>query len=372
LKVVLKRQGAKVLHVVPGGSENKLLKNILNDPKHSSGVISLYGPDQNTADWCEEMGFHYLNLHLNAKNIFTKSLRILWQIYSVKPKLVFFHGFIPSFIGAILFPLCLMTTKIVPVRHHNLVHHLQSNRKAILVDRLVNNFSSHIVAVSNSVRQTMISEGCSPKKITVIHNAMTFENRNWESTRKPSCDSPRLLAIGRIDWQKNYYAILEMLQTLKLRYADVKLTVLGSGDPSLLLLLKEHAVKLQISKNIDWVGWEQDTFKRFGENDFLVHAALDEACPLVLIEGLILGIPIVSTQAGGSNDVLADFYEPCNTEKPIEFSNRICELWEDWNTTIANAALIRTLAKKEFNVPTLGKNYEDLVLKLAGGKSHAS
>jgi glycosyltransferase involved in cell wall biosynthesis len=218
----------------------------------------------------------------------------------------------------------------------------------------------------------MISEGCSPKKITVIHNAMTFENRNWESTRKPSCDSPRLLAIGRIDWQKNYYAILEMLQTLKLRYADVKLTVLGSGDPSLLLLLKEHAVKLQISKNIDWVGWEQDTFKRFGENDFLVHAALDEACPLVLIEGLILGIPIVSTQAGGSNDVLADFYEPCNTEKPIEFSNRICELWEDWNTTIANAALIRTLAKKEFNVPTLGKNYEDLVLKLAGGKSHAS
>jgi len=368
----LKRQGAKVLHVVPGGSENKLLKNILNDPKHSSGVISLYGPDQNTADWCEEMGFHYLNLHLNAKNIFTKFLRILWQIYSVKPKLVFFHGFIPSFIGAMLFPLCLMTTKIVPVRHHNLVHHLQSNRKAILVDKFVNNFSSHIVAVSNSVRQTMISEGCSPKKITVIHNAMTFENRNWESTRKPSCDSPRLLAIGRIDWQKNYYAILEMLQTLKLRYADVKLTVLGSGDPSLLLLLKEDAVKLQISKNIDWVGWEQDTFKRFGENDFLVHAALDEACPLVLIEGLILGIPIVSTQAGGSSDVLADFYEPCNTEKPIEFSNRICELWEDWNTTIANAALIRTLAKKEFNVPTLGKNYEDLVLKLAGGKSHAS
>jgi glycosyltransferase involved in cell wall biosynthesis len=213
----------------------------------------------------------------------------------------------------------------------------------------------------------MIEEGCCPNKITVITNAMSFEGRFWTTTKKKLDQSPRLLAIGRIDWEKNYFALLNMIAILKNDHPRVKLTILGAGDDALLAQLKQYCLHLNILENVEWAGWNASTFERFSESDILVHAALDEACPLVLIEGLILGIPIVSTQQGGSSDVLKNYYVPCNTADPIEFSNRISSLLLDWEKTVSYAASIRDAAKEEFNLYTLGRRYEDVVSNLING-----
>jgi len=370
LKVVLKRQRVEVMHVIPGGSENKLLKNILANPTFPSGVVSLNRSDHDMEEWCKKNQLLYFNLSIHSKNLVLNSLKMLRLILLIRPKVIFFHGFIPSLIGAIVYPVCGISIKIVPVRHHNLVHHLQRHRNAIYADKFINKLSSHIVAVSDSVKQAMIDEGCDPKKVTVVTNAMSFENKIWKSTKRKVAESPRLLAIGRIDWQKNYFSLLNMIAIFKHDYPAVKLTILGAGDKNLLIQLEQHCLMLNITKNVEWAGWDAATFERFSESDILVHAAVDEACPLVLIEGLILGIPIASTQEGGSKDVLKNYYLPFNTEDPVAFSNRISSLIKNWENSISYAASISNTAKEEFNILTLGQRYEDVVSNLIYGASH--
>jgi len=359
-------QESVIVHVIPGGSENRLLQNIISTATENLGVIALSSPDQFIEDWARSQKLSYwnLNLNLSLKNplrMIVAGIKMHQLLRKIKPTHVYFHSFIPSLLSTLIFYFrkdCVF----IPVRHHNIVHYILKKPIYIQLDRFIGCFSDAIVAVSNSVKDTMGAEKTRLSKVHVIFNAMKFER--YKRTRIFDGEAPKLLAIGRIDWQKNYPALIQMIFLVKQIYPGVKLEILGDGNPKLKADLKNQITRLDLDMNIEFLGWRENVSDYLAKADLFVHSALDEACPLVLLEALAAEIPIVSTGNGGCKDVLEGFYELVDTGNSRLFADAVVNALHKSVQLNARAKEIRILALHKFNVTKMSEEYVELTFKV--------
>ncbi len=92
----------------------------------------------------------------------------------IKPDVVHTHLFKAAFLGLPSAKLLGIKNRI-QTRHHSNESHLYYPH-AVKYDRLINRFSSHIIAISENVRQVLIQkENADPKKVILIHHGFDFE-----------------------------------------------------------------------------------------------------------------------------------------------------------------------------------------------------
>ena len=348
----------ETIHVVPGGQRNKLLEGILGNEFVKHGVVSIYAPDDDLSTFCRNRLIPFQNLGFIKKNSVRQALELYVFIRKVRPKSVYLHSFYPSAMGLVL---CFFQRKVipVPVRHHNQVFHLSRNRKGVYVDKVVNFVSPHIVAVSDSVKSTMIKEGCSAKKIHVIKNGMNTPARAYDQKSSPSDEFQlKILAIGRIDWQKNYETMLLVAAELKRRGLNFSLSILGTGGEAYSSKLFEMSKTLDLDGQVKWLGWQKSIEYWFSQSDIFLHTAVDEACPLVIIEALLYGIPIVTSEAGGSGEVISGFYTGCKGGDIDAFTEKIISTWGKIYEKEFSAQTFMPIAQKKFGADTMRREYE--------------
>lgn len=176
----------------------------------------------------------------------------------------------------------------------------------------------HIVAITEAMKKELLGEvGLKPASISVIYNPFDFENlRRLAAERAPVPSEPYIVYSARISGRKN--------QELLIR------AWLESGVPHKLVLVggttdeKEEAYLEYLKSLVGQLGGEgRVIFAGFQKNPYpwVKNAALfamsseSEGLPTVLIEALILGTPVVSTDCPtGPSEILtgplAEFLSP--------------------------------------------------------------
>jgi glycosyltransferase involved in cell wall biosynthesis len=117
----------------------------------------------------------------------------------------------------------------------------------------------------------------------------------------------RLLSVGRLEPEKAPHLLVELMQLLEERHGPDRfaLTVVGTGQ-------EEESVRraaARFGERIVFAGYVRhgdELFRLYRESDVLVHTALTEGVPQVLIEGQAVGIPIVATDVGGVGRAVGD------------------------------------------------------------------
>lgn len=352
------------IHVIPGDSTNKLVEEIVSSKTINYGVTEIYETNQTMRKHCKKLGIPFRSLGFNEKNISKQFVYLAYSIVKDNPKIIFLHSFYPSLLGiglVFLFP----RIKVVSVRHHNQVHILSKNRKGIFLDRIIARVTHTTVAVSSAVKDTMISQGCKPEKIVVIYNGIKSSQLVTNRVQNNSRNSRlRLLAAGRIDWQKNYETMLQVVVELNRLGVDFNLTILGSGDELYQSKLIEMTAKLNLYEKVNWLGWQPRVDEWFAESDIFLHTALDEACPLILIEALMIGIPIVSSNSGGSREVLSPQYLGCPSKDVASFVNQILLTWDNIVEFRTAAESYIPVAENKFGAERMRRAYELKTLEL--------
>jgi len=168
----------------------------------------------------------------------------------------------------------------------------------------------HIVAISKAMERELVQDcGIEPASITTIYNPFDFE-RIRALAQEPVADlptQPYILYVARMSGRKDQ-------ETLIRAYAEARL-------PHLLVLLggttsaKEEAYRKHIETLIAELGLGGRVLMpgfRANPYPWIRHAALfalssrSEGLPLVLVEALILGTPVVSTDCPtGPGEILA-------------------------------------------------------------------
>ncbi len=340
-----------ILHVVPSGAPNPLLLGTVRDV-NADFAIGAWGSEESDL-WqaCEDRGIPFIELGKSG-NVLQMAYALRCAIRLLKPDVVEAHTLRPSVCVATLATMMNTRPAMLAVRHHNLNHHLQRNRTAQWADRFVNSRADGVVAVSYAVRGTCIAEGLEPTRCHLALNGLNLErflNRRPTNLGFVRRAKFLLLAVGRLDWQKDYPTMLRCLADLRDRDIDVDLVVLGEGSTESSSSLTRLCSDLGLSDRVHWVGWQSDVAGWMHEADVLVHSAVDEAHPLVLIEVLASGLPLVATAAGGSREVVQPFYDLVPIGDSQALADAVHQTLIDLPAKLSYANSIRTQAAERFD-----------------------
>jgi len=340
-----------VLHVVPAASSNPLLIGMLDGVDGDFSVAAFGSGPTELGNDCSERGIPFRELgEMGSALSMANSIRRV--IKSLTPDVVEVHTFRPSVAAAVLAMSMPVRPGLVAVRHHNLNHYLQDSVLGRWGDRLVNAKVDGVVAVSFAVRDTCITEGLDPDRCHVALNGLDF-SRFLVAEPESGCVSRGaehlLLAVGRLDWQKDYPTLLRCVARLVERGSDVELAVLGTGSAAVASELVDLCTELGISNRVRWMGWQPDVERWMHAADVFVHSAADEAHPLVLMEVLAAGLPLVATAAGGSREVVQQFYEVSPVGDSLALALKVEQVLDDLANQRSYAMSVRHQVPERFS-----------------------
>jgi len=122
--------------------------------------------------------------------------------------------------------------------------------------------------------------------------------------RVSDCNAKRVIAVGRLEWQKGYDMLLKAWAEVERHHPDWELNIFGSGR--LEMKLKELANSLGL-KTITMIPFTPNISEEYAKSSICVLSSHFEGFSLVLLEAMRHGVPCVSFDCPyGPSDVLVD------------------------------------------------------------------
>ncbi|MFP4561563.1 MAG: glycosyltransferase [Thiohalorhabdus sp.] len=171
-----------------------------------------------------------------------------------------------------------------------------------------------VIAVSEGVAEdTAGITGLPRSAIHVLPNPVVtpaLEDRAAEEAEHPwmelrtEDDSARILAVGRLNRQKDFPTLLEAFARLR-EQRPARLVILGEGPDR--EELEGLAARLGITESLDMPGFTDNPYPYMRRADLFVLSSAWEGSPNALTEALALGTPVVSTDCpSGPREILED------------------------------------------------------------------
>lgn len=145
-------------------------------------------------------------------------------------------------------------------------------------------------------------------KVKCIYNPFDFEKIHQLSelvlNDEVLMGKKYLLAAGRLVEDKNYPALLKVFARVSKKSSAVCLVILGQGK--LKSALEKLADDLSIKDKVLFLGFKENPYQYMKHASVFVLSSKSEGLPCVLVEALICGCPVVSTDCpvGGPRELL--------------------------------------------------------------------
>ena len=139
-----------------------------------------------------------------------------------------------------------------------------------------------------------------------------------------------ILAVGRLEYQKDYPSLIEAFKNILDDYPDYKLYIAGSGQ--LENKLKDKVRKLGILKSVKFLGQVPNDAlpDLYNKAEIFVLSSFWEGFPKVLLEAMACGCKVVSTKVDSAPRVLgADYPFFAESGNTSDLFNKIKLIIED-------------------------------------------
>jgi len=236
---------------------------------------------------------------------------IPWRLLADRPDILHCH-LIPS--NIIAKPLGALLGVPVVINHdHTNDTRRADSRLLLALDRFSNRFASHIVAVSASCRDFLITRESIPTSdVTLVPNAIDLRRFSPAVARRDHARlklglpaSARVVAgVGRLNPQKNFALFLDIAAQLAPRFPNLHFLLAGDGPEE--KMLRDKAAALGISDRVTFSGYVADTRLVYLAADVLLMPSRYEGLPMTLLEAMAMGLPVVASQLDGIAEVIGD------------------------------------------------------------------
>jgi glycosyltransferase involved in cell wall biosynthesis len=167
----------------------------------------------------------------------------------------------------------------------------------------------HLIAVSQAQRRTYEKVGVPSARMTTVANGIRPRGPGAGRGAAREAlgldpDQPVVLTVGRLNVMKGHTYLLDAVPGLVRRCPDLAVVVLGGGH--LHDQLARQAEALGVSKAVHLPGHRGDARLLLDAADVFVLPSRHEGMPLVLLEAMDAGLPVVATRVIGSEEVVID------------------------------------------------------------------
>ncbi len=154
-----------------------------------------------------------------------------------------------------------------------------------------------ILTVSNSIENEYVFSKLIRKKINMIGNPISTKSIINKVNKDDYTKKYDICCVGRLTEQKNPYMFLNIIQKLVVNHSDLKCIWVGKGE--LLEEIISKSKSMNIGKNIDFVGFQDNPYKFMASSKIFLLCSKWEGFGLVTFEALSLGLPAVVSNVGG-------------------------------------------------------------------------
>jgi len=238
-----------------------------------------------------------------------------------------------------------------------------------LLDKLVLHRFDQVVGVSPALDAELRAAGIDHRR--VIDNGLDLQrptNLDVHAVRRELGLGPgqlMLLAIGRLDRWKAYDRLLQAVARL-----GQQATLVLVGDGELHQPLQEQARQLGllspdgVGQRVVFAGYRTDVGALLLSSDLFVISSRKEGLPMVLLEAMAAGLPIVATRVGAIPQALEEAGLLVPAEDPTALAGALQQLLDSptLRTDLGRRALARHEAR--FSRHAMGRHYIELYRQL--------
>jgi glycosyltransferase involved in cell wall biosynthesis len=236
-------------------------------------------------------------------------------------------------------------------------------------------------AVSQAVARSLIDSGVAPSRVRVIPNGIDIGTigphlRSDRQALRASLgvrDHEFLwFAAGRLDPAKDYPNLLAAMALLATTPADVRLMIAGEGP--LAGMLRTRASAYGLDRVVSFLGVRQDVPSCMAAADATVLSSAWEGLPLVVLESLAVGTPVVSTDVGSVRDIIqhGDTGFVVAPRDPKALASAMAALMtRSQSERFRMGAAGRVHVERNFAVEPVVARWADLLDELLDGAPHA-
>ena len=161
--------------------------------------------------------------------------------------------------------------------------------------------------------------------LSVIPNALPFRPKQFADV-----SAKRLIAVGRMEYQKNFPDLLRIWSRVAPTFPDWELHIYGDGW--MLNVLKQQAEELGVASQVTFEGAVSDMETAYASSSISLMTSHFEGLPMVLLEAQSVGLPAVSYAcSSGPRDIITGgedgFLVPLYDE--ATFAERLSTLMRD-------------------------------------------
>ena len=164
-----------------------------------------------------------------------------------------------------------------------------------------------IVTVSAATRAELLAQGYPRARTITIHNGIEVREPALPATLEPPPPGPVLLEVGRLCDVKGQRELIAALP--RLARADVTLLLVGEdieAGGAYRLGLEGEARQLGLTGRVRFLGRRDDVPALLAAADALVLPSWIEGLPLVVLEAMAAGVPVVASSVGGTPEAVVD------------------------------------------------------------------
>jgi glycosyltransferase involved in cell wall biosynthesis len=196
-----------------------------------------------------------------------------------------------------------------------MVHHLHSpttedtetawrNRRNSLAEKFALGRARMIIAVSSTLQTYLLDRGVAADRVRVVANGVPTRPDTRRARQPGEAMVVGMVALFRP--RKGVEVLLHALAQLRRKGIDVRLHAVGPFETD---AYREHVSRLSadlgVADLITWTGFTQDVFAELAKmHAFVLPSLYGEGMPMVILEAMSVGLPVVSTTVEGIPEVV--------------------------------------------------------------------
>lgn len=308
--------------------------------------------------------FEGTKVNLVAINSFSgKDLGAVWRlrqkIAGFQPTVINLHDYasLPYAVAAN----ALAGRSLVCFTAHGLLYEGFENRRAR--NRIFVRFITGFSAVSNKVASRHREYLGWNRPIEIIANgvpaASQVDDDRVQTRAQLGCQPGEvlLLAIGNPRPEKGFEDLIDAVALLP---ADKNFSLAVAGalnDSDYCRMLLRRVEERQLKNRIRFLGFCQDTGSLYAAGDAFVLSSRSEGLPMVILEAMMAGLPVVATRVGGIPDAVGEHVLLVDPAHPEQLAQAMDQLINDQTLRYELAVKGQAYVEKQFGVERMVDGY---------------
>jgi len=299
----------------------------------------------------------------------TALFAIVKEIRRFKPDIIHTHTAKAGVVGRIASILSGHKSVRVHTFHGHLLNGYFGARKTklvVLVEKFLALFTDQLLAVGAKVKDDLLAAGIGKQnKFGVMPPGLQLAEVPSKAAARKELglhdDTNYCAFIGRMTQIKRPDRFLDVVAEIKSRGIDLHFIVAGAGV--LLTYCKERAEAESLP--VTFLGWREDIEVVLAAADFVLLTSDNEGTPLSLIQAGMVGIPVVATNVGSTNEIVVDGETGLLTDLSVkELSDAVAKVATDADLRAKMGAAGKEYTMARYGVSRLVKDHQDLYLRL--------